>query len=168
MKTIGGIVSFLCLVSACNPSENVSEFTGKQTTYALQKTSQYDVSGTVAFKEKRDGSLVVVVDLAGVSGDSKYPVHLHLGNLSTPGASVAALLTPLYGQTGKSETTLTRLADETALTYSDLADLEACIKIHLSNVGPEKDIILAAGNIGASATKSIAGGRLGIATCQSN
>jgi hypothetical protein len=148
MKTIGGIVTFLCLVSACSSNENVSEFTGKQTTYALQKASQYDVSG--------------------VSGDSKYPVHLHLGDLSTIGASVAALLTPLAGQTGKSETTLTKLADETAITYSDLANLEACIKIHLSDVGPEKDIVLAAGNIGASATKSNAGGRLGIATCQSN
>jgi hypothetical protein len=49
-----------------------------------------------------------------------------------------------------------------------LANLEACIKIHLSDVGPEKDIVLAAGNIGASATKSNAGGRFGIATCQSN
>jgi hypothetical protein len=168
MKTIGGIVTFLCLVSACSSNENVSEFTGKQTTYALQKASQYDVSGTVAFKEKRDGSLVVVVDLTGVSGNTKYPVHLHLGNLSTPGASVAALLTPLAGQTGKSETNLTKLADETAISYSDLANLEACIKIHLSDVGPEKDIVLAAGNIGASATKSNASGRLGIATCKSN
>ncbi|MCX8490731.1 MAG: hypothetical protein ORN54_06655 [Cyclobacteriaceae bacterium] len=168
MKTIGGIVSFLCLMCACTTNENVSEFTGKQTTYALQKASQYDVSGTVAFKEKRDGSVVVVVDLTGVSRDSKYPVHLHLGDLSTPRANVAALLTPLAGKTGKSETTLTKLADETAISYSDLTNLEACIKIHLSDVGPEKDIVIAAGNIGATATRSIAGGRLGIASCQNN
>lgn len=168
MKTIGGILCLVCLLNACSTSENVSEFTGKQTTYALQKASQYDVSGTAVFKEKRDGSLVVVVDLTGLSGSAKYPVHLHLGDLSTQGASVAALLTPIAGQTGKSETTVTKLADDTPVSYADLAKLEACLKVHLSDVGPEKDIVLAAGNIGASATKQNAGGRIGIATCKSN
>ena len=94
-------------------------------------------------------------------------MHLHLGDLATTGASVAALLTPLAGKTGKSETILTHLADETQVTYSNLIKLSACIKIHLSDTGPEKDIVIAAGNVGVAAFDLNKGGRLGIATCQS-
>lgn len=165
MKTLVGML-IIAGVIACKPSENVSEFTGKETTYSLQQASQYTVFGTVTFKEKRNGSTVVAVDLIGTSGNAKHPVHLHLGDLSTQGASVAALLNPIIGKSGKSETTLTQLADETPVSYTDLVKLSACVKIHLSDTGPEKDIVLAAGNIGLSATKASSSGRLGVAVCQ--
>jgi hypothetical protein len=167
MKAIAGMLIVACVI-ACKPSENVSEFTGKETTYALQQASQYVVFGIVTFKEKRDGSTVVAVDLTGTSGNAKYPVHLHLGDLSTQGASIAALLSPIVGKSGKSETTLTQLSDETSVSYADLIKLNACVKIHLSNTGPEKDIVLAAGNVGLSAAKSTSNGRLGMAVCRSN
>jgi hypothetical protein len=167
MKRIMGFVMMVAVIGACVPNESTSEFTGNQTIYALQQASNYTVSGTVTFKEKRDGSAVVTIDLTGTSGNAKYPVHLHLGDLTTEGASVAALLNPLVGNVGKSETTLTQLADETAVTYASLIRLNACVKIHLSDSGPEKDIVLAAGNVGAASTKS-ANGRLGMAVCQSN
>jgi hypothetical protein len=166
MKTMLGVLVLAGLVTACKPSENVSEFTGKETTYALQQASQYTVSGTVTFKEKRDGSVLVSVDLTGTSGNAKYPVHLHLGDLATQGASVAALLSPITGNLGKSETTITQLADETPITYASLVKLSACIKIHLSDSGPQKDIILAAGNVGIAASKSTSSGRLGVAVCK--
>lgn len=166
MKKIAGIVLLAALAIACKPTENVSEFTGNQTVYALQQASQYVVSGTVTFKEKRDGSAVVVVDLTGTSGNAKYPVHLHLGDLTTQGASVAALLNPLVGSVGKSETTLNQLADETAITYAALIKLNACVKIHLSDSGPERDIVLAAGNVGMASRNP--NGRLGVSVCKSN
>jgi hypothetical protein len=167
MKNLIVLVGLVGLLGACSPSENISEFTGKETIYALLQASQYPVSGTVTFKEKRDGSTVVLVDLSGTSGNAKYPVHLHLGNLATPGASVAALLNPLAGNSGKSETILTQLADETPISYTDMVKLNACIKIHLSDSGIQKDVILAAGNVGKAVAQS-SGGRLGIAVCESN
>jgi hypothetical protein len=166
MKKIAGMVMLVALAIACKPNENTSEFTGNQTVYALQQASQYVVSGTVTFKEKRDGSALLAIDLTGTSGNSKYPVHLHLGDLTTQGASVAALLNPLDGNLGKSETTITQLADETIVTYASLIKLGACVKIHLAESGAGRDVILAAGNVGASATKSSANGRLGVAVCQ--
>ncbi len=86
-------------------------------------------------KEKRDGTTQVVVKLTGTSGESKLPVHLHLGDISTPGADVAALLNPVNSKTGTSETILKQLADESEVTYSDLIKLDACVKIHLPDVG---------------------------------
>ena len=94
-------------------------------------------------------------------------MHLHLGDLSVNGADVAALLSPVVGTTGKSETRVDKLADETAITYADLVKINACVKIHLSDTGVERDIILAAGNIGTAVSKTSAGGRIGVSVCKS-
>ena len=166
MKTIRVWIALALVAGACQKSEQVSELTGNQVTYALQQASQYTVSGSVTFKEKRDGTTLVSVDLSGTNGDSKYPVHLHFGDISTPGASIIALLNPIVGKTGKSETAVAQLADETKVSYKDLINLRACIKIHLSDSGPSKDVVLVAGNIGANSTNS--DGRFGVAVCKSN
>jgi len=154
-------------VTACQESENISiDTTGNELTYPLQQASDYEISGTVNIKEKCDGSSIVVVSLNGTEGDIEHPVHLHLGNISESGADVAALLNPVLGSTGRSETLLKQLSDETTITYRQLIDLNACIKVHLAASGPDRDIVLAGGNIGA-ATSDIAGGRAGVGLCKS-
>lgn len=167
MKNLLFLLVFSVLLISCQENVSTNDFTGNETTYDLQSASQYNISGIVTLKEKRDGTTVVVVKLAGTSGESKLPVHLHLGDISTPGADVAALLTPVNAKTGISETVLKQLADETEISYSDLIKLNACVKIHLSDVGPERDIVLAGGNIGASMSKSIENGRTGFVPCKS-
>lgn len=155
------------LFTACQESESISrDTTGNEMVYPLQKASDYDINGTVSIKEKSDGSSIVVVSLTGTEGNIEHPVHLHLGNISESGSDVAALLNPVLGSTGKSETLLKRLSDETEITYRQLIDLTACIKVHLAASGPDRDIILAGGNIGASSS-DIAGGRAGIGVCKS-
>lgn len=167
MKNLLFLLVFSVLLISCQENVSTNDFTGNETTYDLQSASQYNISGIVTLKEKRDGTTVVVLKLAGTSGESKLPVHLHLGDISTPGADVAALLTPVNAKTGISETVLKQLADETEISYSDLIKLNACVKIHLSDVGPERDIVLAGGNIGASMSKSIENGRTGFVPCKS-
>lgn len=167
MKKLFLIVALGAVMFSCQENANTNEYTGNEVTYDLQPSSQYDISGYVTFKEKRDGTTQVLVTLSGTSGSANLPVHLHLGDIATPAADVAALLSPVNAQTGKSETTLIRLANESEISYSELIKLDACIKIHLSDVGPERDIILAGGNIGASVSKSIENGRVGIQPCKS-
>jgi hypothetical protein len=152
---------------ACQENEAVSEFTGNETTYNLQSASQYPVSGIITFKERKDGTTTALVDLKGTDGDAKLPVHLHLGNLATPDADIAVLLSPVTATTGKSETLVSGLTDETTITYKQLLDLEACIKIHLGESGPDRDVILAGGNIGKSSKQESVNGRIGIAVCKS-
>lgn len=166
MKRIIWVV-WIGLMGACQESESTSEFTGNEVTYALLPGSEYPVSGTVVLKERRDGSTTVAVAITGTDGSDQLPLHLHLGDLSTADAAVAALLSPVDAKTGVSETRITRLADETPVTYAGLLQLEACIKIHLADTGPGRDVILAGGNIGSAFTKSIANGRTGIGVCKS-
>jgi hypothetical protein len=146
-KIIAGFV--LILFGACQENEAVKDdFTGNEMVYSLQAGSAYPISGTATFKERKDGNTTIVIKLTGTEGNLEHPVHVHLGDIGTPGAEVAALLNPVRGVTGKSETTFTMLADETPITYTQLVELEACIKVHLAADGPDRDIILAGGNIG--------------------
>lgn len=149
-KIIAGMV-LMAMFWGCQESDAIeTEFTGNEVVYSLQAGSTYPISGTATFSEKKDGSTVISISLIGTEGNIQHPVHLHLGNIATPNAEVAAFLNPVVGSSGKSETTVTLLADESTITYNQLISLDACIKIHLAESGTDRDIILAGGNIGNS------------------
>ena len=168
MKKLIGILMGGLVMVACQENEKAKgEFTGNQAVYALVAGSQYDINGDVTFQEKNDGSTLITVALSGTEGDIEHPVHLHLGNIAEPGAEVYALLNPVIGKTGISETILKQSSAETTNTYQQLIALSACMKIHLAASGPDRDIILAAGNIGAAANDGSSGGRLGVGLCKS-
>jgi hypothetical protein len=154
------------LVAGCQKNEVVSEFTGNETTYALQQSSQFAVNGTVTFREKKDGKIAATIVLTGTQGDIQHPVHLHLGDITTVGADIALLLNPVNAMTGKSETIFSKLADESSIDYQRLVQLQACVKIHLGDTGADRDVVLAAGNIGTAVAHNV-GGRLGVSVCKS-
>lgn len=164
----GLMMCVVALLAACQENEKVqSDFTGNEATYPLLSGSEYNIDGTVTFKERNDGSTTIIVALSGTEGNLEHPVHLHLGNIASPNAEVYALLNPVLGKTGISETILKTTADETTLTYNQLKSLYASVKIHLSSTGAEKDIILAGGNIGAASLDDTSTGRYGIGVCKS-
>lgn len=142
------------ILTNCQKTEVTTVYTGNQATYGLVQTSQYPVSGTVTFKERKDSSTTISVQLKGTNGTERLPVHLHLGDMASNNATVAALLSPANAASGESETVISHLADEKKVTYRNLLKLSAYINVHASNSGPQSKVILAAGNIGVSGTKS--------------
>lgn len=166
MKSFVACGLLLALFVACQETEkNGSDFTGNESVYPLMAGSGYPIDGTVTFKEKKDGTALIIVALSGTEGELRHPVHLHLGNISAPDADVAALLNPVRGTTGISETHLHMMADETPITHRQLLELNASVKVHLSDAGHDRDIILAAGNIGVASADDMANGRTGVAVC---
>lgn len=164
------VMLFLIVVtiSCQEPEPARGEFTGNEMTYALLPASTYPVNGTVIIKEKTDGSSLIRIELSGTEGDIEHPVHLHVGNIETPDAAILALLNPVLGRTGISETNFTHLSDETLVLYEELIHLDASIKVHLAASGPDKDIVLAAGNIGSNVGgHGHHGGRVDVAVCKS-
>ena len=157
----------LILLIGCQENEPVrDDFTGNEVVFSLEAGSVYPISGNATFKEKKDGNTLIMIELTGTEGNIQHPVHLHMGDIASPGAAVAALLNPVLGSSGKSETTFVMLADETPVNYSQLVEMNACIKIHLAASGPDRDIILAGGNIG-SATGARKNGRMEFSVCKS-
>lgn len=157
------------IVISCKEDEAFNtEFTGNEVTYALLPRSSYNVNGTVIIKEKLDGNSLIRIQLTGTEGDIEHPVHLHVGNIETPDAAILALLNPVLGRTGISETEFSQLSDETRITFRELIHLDASIKVHLAASGPDKDIVLAAGNIGSNiGGHEHHGGRVDISVCKS-
>ncbi len=152
----------VAVLAGCQKAEVVSEFTGNQASYGLVPASQYAVSGTVTFKERKDGATTVLVQLKGTDGTAQLPVHLHMGDMATNGAAIAAILDPANAKTGTSETIIAQLADQTKVSYRDLLKLSAYINVHASVSGPESAVILAAGNIGVNGTNPSSSARIGI------
>jgi hypothetical protein len=169
MKSIFPALLIVMFGISCDQPEPANkEFTGSETVHALLPGSTYNVSGSVTIKEKVDGSSLITIKLTGTEGDVEHPVHLHVGNIETPDAAILALLNPVKGKTGISETNFTQLSDETPVTYQELIHLDASIKVHLAASGPDKDIVLAAGNIGSNTGgHEHHGGRVDVAVCKS-
>jgi hypothetical protein len=169
MKRIIAILFLFVVALSCQENEPVKgEFTGNEIVYALLPASTYQITGTVIIKEKLDGFSLIKIQLTGTEGDIEHPVHLHVGNIETPDAAILALLNPVFGKTGISETNFSQLNDETPVLYQELIHLNASIKIHLSASGPDKDIVLAAGNIGSNiGGHEHHGGRVNVAVCKS-
>jgi hypothetical protein len=160
MKTVWLVA--IAVLAGCQKSEVVSIYTGNQAVYGLTQASQYAVSGTATFKERKDGATTILVQLSGTEGTTQLPVHLHLGNVSANGALIAALLNADDATTGTSETILSQLADGTKVSYKDLLNLSAYINVHAATAGPESAVILAAGNIGANGTKVSSNLQIGV------
>jgi hypothetical protein len=162
----------MIFVLACSENDTElpkqSNFTGREVTYALESGSEFDISGTAVLKERTDLSTEIVITLnKSFKENLQFPVHLHLGDVSTDQADIAASLQPVDAKTGLSETSLTILADESKVTFNDITQMDACIKIHLSETGVERNTILAAGNIGSAVYKNSSTGRSGIGLCKS-
>jgi len=161
------------MFSACSTSEpsvkRPTDFTGNEITYSLISGSEFNISGTVVLKEQADGFTTIEISLNGMDGTEglEFPVHLHYGNVSTDNAEVVALLNPVDGNTWKSSTVLEYLADETIMKFSDLKDIDACIKIHLAATGASKDVILSAGNIGTAIDSPDSSGKFKVGICKS-
>lgn len=162
------LISLVTFIGCSDDRPEVeTDFTGNEKTYALEAGSVYPISGTATFKEKKDGTTVVTIALTGTDGVASHPVHLHMGDIATPDANVAALLNSISAETGLSETSISRLADETPMTFNQLTSLTACIKIHLAASGPDRDIILAGGNIGNTSNGRLSANQV-VAVCKSN
>ena len=165
------LLSSLILLSSCDQSEQeASEYTGDEITYTLfQGTDTYDISGTVTLREKVDHSTEIDIQLNGTEGGIYHPSHFHLGDISLEDSDIAALLTPLNGETGSSTTHLTTFGDGTTVTYESILAMEASIKVHLSDDAVGKDIVLAGGNIGEAFEKNKdLTGKVSIAICSSD
>lgn len=142
---------FLIVLTGCEDAEKIDgDYTGKEITYQLFSSTDYGNDGNITFKEKKDGSLQIDISLVNTQEGGVHPAHLHHGPLSDDNP-LAAMLEPVLGETGKSQTILSELGDGIKFTYEDLLQFDGSVKVHLDN-GQFKHIVIAGGNIGINKT----------------
>ncbi len=168
MKYLVSVLLVICLI-ACESNEKAidSNLTGKKMVYTLYQGSDYNVSGTVTFKETTTHGTIIELNISGTEKGLFHPVHLHFDNIAGNG-DIAAVLNPVEGGTGVSTTTLSAIENLSKITYQELLEMEASIKVHLSDTAPDKNTILVGGNVGLADLKADPFGRVEIAVCKSN
>ncbi len=125
-----------------------SEYTGNEVVYQLVSVTDYDMSGRIVFREKKDGSMEVETFLDNAQKGGVHPVHLHHGSVSEDGYLVA-ILTPVNGDTGSGVTALNALGNGKSFSYNDLLNYNGSVRVHLDD-SYNSNIILSGGNIGVN------------------
>ena len=141
---------FVTLIAASCDNDDDSldvipgESTGNTTTYDLSAVADPDVSGTVTFSEKTDGSTDISI-LLSTPTEGSHPAHIHL-NTAAEGGEIAIDLEAVDGPTRRSLTNVTQTNAGTAVSYDDLIDFDGYINVHAS--ADDLGTLLAQGDIG--------------------
>ncbi|MBW3468076.1 hypothetical protein [Arthrospiribacter ruber] len=151
MKKLIYTLAFLVLIS-CNEDQSDPLYTDNEVEYTLFKASDFDYTGVLKVREMMGGELELEIQLEGQRGEEPYffPAHLHFGTYDAVDAPMAHMLDPVDIRTLRSTTILGRLSNQESLDFDGFKNLDGHIKVHLADSGPEYQVILVAGNIGAN------------------
>jgi hypothetical protein len=143
-------LSALIMISCVQEKDSI--YTTNELTYNLYQGSDFNYTGKVQIKELLNGDLELMVQLSGNKNNDPYyfPAHLHFGPYDNPDSPIAYQLDPIDIRTLKSVTILGKLSDGSKLKFGDLNNFDGHIKVHLADSGPEYQVILSVGNIGAN------------------
>lgn len=151
MKKLTFIFLSALLLVSCE-QEKESLYTTNELTYNLYQGSDFNYTGKVKIKEFLNGDLELTLDLSGNKENDPYyfPAHLHFGSFDKPDSPLAYRLDPVDIRTLKSVTILGQLSDGSKMKFADLDTFDGHIKVHLADSGPDYQVILSVGNIGAN------------------
>ena len=149
MKKFYFLALSLFIAASCSNDDDSldvipGESTGNTMTYDLSAVSDPDVSGSVLFVEKEDGSTDVSIVLSSTT-QGLHPAHIHL-NTAAEGGDIAIDLEPVDGASRRSLTNITQTNDGTPVSYDDLLNFDGYINVHAS--ADDLGTLLAQGDIG--------------------
>ena len=124
-----------------------NELTNVSKTYALNAVSNNAISGTAKFTKRVSGETLISIALTGTTAGVSSPAHIHL-NSAALGGAIAIDLTNVTGATGKSETSVSKLNNGTAISYDMLLNFNGYINVHQS--ATNMSTLIAQGNIGSN------------------
>jgi hypothetical protein len=169
MKKLSVILILGWLFFSCNTDKD-ELYTENTINYQLYSASDYSYTGTLTIKELANKDLEFNLKLNGNKSEATYffPAHLHFGAYDQPDAPIAHLLSPIDIRTLSSTTVIRSLTDGQKLAFEDLSNLDAHIKVHLADSGPDYQVILSAGNIGRNDNTAEAFQNSKITVCSPN
>lgn len=166
MKKLLSFLLITMIFFACNKEED-RRYTRNEIRYDLFQSSDFPYTGTATLRELSTGELEMEIELDGPKDTTPYffPVHLHFGTYDQVDSPIAFLFNPVDIRTLKSVTPMGILSDGRTLTFEDFKNFDGHIKIHLADSGPEYNVYLTVGNIGANDNSRAAFDRNNISLC---
>jgi len=142
----------VCTIMSCSKDESLEneiateKFEARTKVYPLNAVSDADISGSVKFTEKEDGSTTVLITLTNSNNDV-HPAHIHFNNATTTGP-IAISLNPIECDCEESITEVTQMDNGTVITYDELITFNGYVNVHQS--ASDLETIIAQGNIGSN------------------
>ncbi|NMM46929.1 hypothetical protein [Marinigracilibium pacificum] len=147
MKTnLFNLISLMLLSAflfSCSEEENT-----RQIEYSISPNGDFQTGGKITVREIENGIKIIINFEGGVNGEF-HPAHLHFGKWDQEGV-MAAMLNPVNGTTGVSETEVKVLSNDATLDFDSFLTFDGSIKVHPDD-GDNRKVIMAYSNIGANA-----------------
>lgn len=125
------LLGSLFIVSCDSDDDAIDDgFQGESQEYELEAVSGSTVEGMVLFTENENGSTTIEVELDGIEDGEAYRVGVYEGNATEDG-EIILTLEDTEGDTGISTTTVSELYDDTDVSFEDLMELDAHMRIYL-------------------------------------
>ena len=135
---------FAVTITGCKKDEDDPE--PLVTTYDLKVKDVLGITGTVKFTEISSSETRVEITLNGAPAGS-HPAHIHANSAVETGGIVVSL-NPVDAQ-GKSITLVTKLDNNSAISYAQLIEYDGYVNVHESD--STLGVILAQADIGGNA-----------------
>ena len=114
-------------------------------TYDLGEKAVAGISGTLTFAERNNGETLATIMLSNTPAGGSHPAHIH-ANTAVEGGGILFSFNAVNGDTGMSMTNVSMFDNGSDFMYSDIADLDAYVNVHLS--ATDLATIVAQGDIG--------------------
>ncbi|WP_397362417.1 hypothetical protein [Olleya sp. R77988] len=99
--------------------------------FDIESFENSGIFGTANFIKNSNSTITIEINLVGTTADQDYPAHIHFNTAAETG-EIAVSLISVDGTTGQSNTTFSRLDDNTIVTYEELLDYDGHFVIHES------------------------------------
>jgi len=124
-----------------------NKLTGESIKYDLEERAVDNISGSITFRERKNGNTLAEIDIDGTPNGGVHPAHIHMNSAAETGGIVVTL-TSVDGTTGTSSTDIRATDDGEAYDYNDILTANAYVNVHLSS--SELGTIVAQGDIGTN------------------
>ncbi|MGO4918545.1 hypothetical protein [Maribacter spongiicola] len=119
----------LCLLTSCSSNDDTPPVpTGVTKSYELLNTNLSDLTGQVTFTENTNGSTTITVNLNNTVNGINNAVRIR-NNTANIGGGIAVNLNDVNGNTGISETTISRLDNGEVLSYEEFSEFSGYLSI---------------------------------------
>lgn len=125
------------LVAQGDIGQNV--LTEDSKSYNLSAVSAPAISGTVKFEKRVNNETLVTITATGTTAGQTYAAHIHTNTVAQTGGVVIEL-SSVDGNTGISKTNVSKLSDNTAITYAQLLDFNGYAQVHLPGGTPAANV----------------------------
>jgi hypothetical protein len=109
-----------------------NKLTGKSFTFDVEEENESGINGTVEFYERRNGTILSVIEIAGADPSQTHIARLYSADEDENGEPLFTF-SSIDGETGTSYTDFYELNDETSFEFDDLEEFKGIIHIYNSD-----------------------------------